>query len=164
MYDFRIACAYILMRTIIDRLGSEKAPLQPSSHLHYWPTTAFQLLFKSHGYRTSETVSQHRHELLSHPGTPALTQYVSTLACLIRSDFNYAVIFFCYFAWQQRKDRISLNIVLVLLFSCSLLWLFLLFTTSCSSSLRVGYGCARIQETQSGIGCTPSICLVYSAR
>lgn len=33
------------------------------------------------------------------------------MACLIRSDFNYAVVFFCYFAWQNRKDRISLNLV-----------------------------------------------------
>lgn len=41
----------------------------------------------------------------------SLTQYVSTMTCLIRSDFNYAFIFFCYFAWQQRKDRISINLM-----------------------------------------------------
>ena len=34
------------------------------------------------------------------------------MACLIRSDFNFAVIFFCYFAWQNRKDLICINLVL----------------------------------------------------
>jgi hypothetical protein len=34
------------------------------------------------------------------------------MTCLIRSDFNYAFIFFCYFAWQQRKDRISVSLMI----------------------------------------------------
>lgn len=40
-----------------------------------------------------------------------LMQFMSTLSCLIRSDFNFPVIFFCYYTWQNRKDRISLNLV-----------------------------------------------------
>jgi hypothetical protein len=41
-----------------------------------------------------------------------LTQFVGFFSCLIRSDYNFAVIFFCYFVWQQRKDSLALKIVL----------------------------------------------------
>lgn len=38
-------------------------------------------------------------------------QFVGFFSCLIRSDYNFAVIFFCYFVWQQRKDSLALKIV-----------------------------------------------------
>lgn len=41
----------------------------------------------------------------------SITQFVGFFSCLIRSDYNFAVIFFCYFVWQQRKDSLALKIV-----------------------------------------------------
>jgi hypothetical protein len=42
-------------------------------------------------------------------------QFVGFFSCLIRSDYNFAVIFFCYFVWQQRKDSLALKIVIGLI-------------------------------------------------
>ena len=43
--------------------------------------------------------------------TPRLLQSVCFFSCLIRSDFDFVAIFFCYFIWQQRKDGLSLRLV-----------------------------------------------------
>lgn len=40
-----------------------------------------------------------------------LNKFIGFFSCLIRSDYNFAVIFFCYFVWQQRKDALALKIV-----------------------------------------------------
>lgn len=72
------------------------------------------------GLRKSKVFTSNRHDLPDPDRKPpSLTQYVSTMTCLVRSDFNYAFIFFCYFAWQQRKDRIAINLMI----SCVLIML-----------------------------------------
>lgn len=43
--------------------------------------------------------------------TKLFTKFVGFFSCLIRSDYNFAIIFFCYFIWQQRKDSLALKIV-----------------------------------------------------
>lgn len=41
----------------------------------------------------------------------SIMQFVGLFSCLIRSDYNFVAIFFCYFVWQQRKDGLSLRLV-----------------------------------------------------
>jgi hypothetical protein len=41
----------------------------------------------------------------------SLTQHVSAWACLIKSDYNFVFIIFCYFYIVSRKDSLSLAIV-----------------------------------------------------
>lgn len=42
-------------------------------------------------------------------------QYVSLFSCLIRSDYNFVIIFFVYFLWQQKYSPLAPHIVLFFL-------------------------------------------------
>jgi len=45
-----------------------------------------------------------------------LMQSVGFFSCLVRSDYNMVIVFFCYFIWQQSKDLLTLRIVSYVLF------------------------------------------------
>jgi hypothetical protein len=66
-----------------------------------------------HQGRSSQSTnqSQDRYPMPGYPGTCIEMKFVGFFSCLIRSDYNFAVIFFCYFVWQQRKDSLALKIV-----------------------------------------------------
>ena len=38
--------------------------------------------------------------------------YVSAWSCLIRTDFNFVIMFFFYFVWVNRQDKLTINVLL----------------------------------------------------
>ena len=122
--------------------------------LKYVPVRVWELPFWQQPSSQQHTRPQNRHHLSRYSGKQWLSQFVGFFSCLIRSDYNFAVIFFCYFVWQQRKDALALKIVSIInilrswppQFSSSL-------STWSLHSRKFEFGWVKIITTQCGRHC-----------
>ena len=79
---------------------------------NYVPIRVWELPFQQLSRSKWWSQSQNWYHMPGDTGKLCLIQFVGFFSCLIRSDYNFAVIFFCYFVWQQRKDSLALKIVI----------------------------------------------------